>query len=263
MVYRITCPNCKSMGKDRHGDNLAVYADGHKWCYSCSYYEPSSARDRITKQKLPEHPGTITLPEDASSEIDFLGMQWLAKYEITRDEIRSFRIKWSPSRKWLIFPVYSGDDTLLMFQAKIFGEGNTKYLTFGMPERVLNVLHQKKGVDDKGSVVLVEDVVSAIKVSRNFSALPLYGSFLSSSKLGRMQFSRMENLIFWLDYDKRKESLAIAQSAKVFGFKTSIIITGKDPKEYSDQEIIDIVTPSLTDQLPERTELLDQGEGCC
>ena len=33
------CPQCRGQGRDRKGDNLAVYDDGHKYCFSCGYWE--------------------------------------------------------------------------------------------------------------------------------------------------------------------------------------------------------------------------------
>ena len=32
------CPKCREMGNDRSGDNLAVYSDGHKFCFACKHY---------------------------------------------------------------------------------------------------------------------------------------------------------------------------------------------------------------------------------
>ena len=263
VVYRQTCPNCKSQGKDRHGDNLAVYDDGHKWCYSCSYHESASGLSRILKMGEQQHVGNLRLPEDATKQIAFPGMQWLSQYEITRDEIKEFGLLWSPSRKWLLFPVYSGNDILLMYQARTFTDNFPKYLTFGQPEKTVNILHQKKDYDDEGNVVVVEDIISAIKVGRTFSAMPLYGSFLSQEKLNKLMYSRVTNLIFWLDYDKHRDSLQLAQKTKAYGFQTSLLVTAKDPKEYNDSEICDFISPCLVSKLCDKRELLEGDGACC
>lgn len=34
------CPRCKEQGYDWDNDNLALYSDGHGWCFSCNYYQP-------------------------------------------------------------------------------------------------------------------------------------------------------------------------------------------------------------------------------
>lgn len=37
------CPNCRASGKDRSGDNLANYSDGHGYCFACGYYAKANA----------------------------------------------------------------------------------------------------------------------------------------------------------------------------------------------------------------------------
>lgn len=39
LTGRERCPNCAAEGRDTSADNLAVYNDGHKYCYSCGYIE--------------------------------------------------------------------------------------------------------------------------------------------------------------------------------------------------------------------------------
>lgn len=41
-ISKEQCPNCAKTGGDTSGDNLAVYDDGHKWCYACNYYEKAN-----------------------------------------------------------------------------------------------------------------------------------------------------------------------------------------------------------------------------
>ena len=33
------CPQCRGQGRDTKGDNLAIYDDGHKYCFACGYWE--------------------------------------------------------------------------------------------------------------------------------------------------------------------------------------------------------------------------------
>ena len=39
VINREQCPVCASRGQDSSRDNLAIYDDGHKYCYSCSHDE--------------------------------------------------------------------------------------------------------------------------------------------------------------------------------------------------------------------------------
>ena len=53
VVRRVRCPKCADEGRDTKGDNLAIYSDGHAYCYSCGTY----FRDA-------ERPETVEMPAD-------------------------------------------------------------------------------------------------------------------------------------------------------------------------------------------------------
>lgn len=38
LIRREQCPECRKEGHDKQGDNLAVYDDGHSWCYRCGHF---------------------------------------------------------------------------------------------------------------------------------------------------------------------------------------------------------------------------------
>lgn len=39
VVEKRQCPNCAGKGRDTAGDNLAVYDDGHEYCFACGFYK--------------------------------------------------------------------------------------------------------------------------------------------------------------------------------------------------------------------------------
>lgn len=39
VIHTAPCPKCRDKGEDRSGDNLAVYDDGHSYCYKCGHVE--------------------------------------------------------------------------------------------------------------------------------------------------------------------------------------------------------------------------------
>ena len=47
VISRDRCPACAAKGEDTKGDNLAVYDDGHKFCYACKYYERGSTKKHM------------------------------------------------------------------------------------------------------------------------------------------------------------------------------------------------------------------------
>lgn len=52
VINRKRCPRCAAQGLDTNGDNLAVYDDGHSFCFACSFYIngtlPKETMDKTT-----------------------------------------------------------------------------------------------------------------------------------------------------------------------------------------------------------------------
>ena len=40
-IKHVPCPKCREQGKDRSGDNLAMYPDGGGFCFSCGFNLPT------------------------------------------------------------------------------------------------------------------------------------------------------------------------------------------------------------------------------
>jgi len=70
VVSRVPCPSCRERGEDTKGDNKAVYADGHGYCFSCSTYFPSQEQDNYQPQQEVStmHTGLVE-PRGTISEI--------------------------------------------------------------------------------------------------------------------------------------------------------------------------------------------------
>lgn len=47
VIEREQCPACASRGQDNSQDNLAVYDDGHKYCYACEYRESGKGEVKV------------------------------------------------------------------------------------------------------------------------------------------------------------------------------------------------------------------------
>ena len=245
------CPQCKDRHRDRKGDNLYIYPDGHGFCFACGYRVDASIKKRLEALDDQPMPTNIQLPSDTTSTLPAQVLEWLGKYGIKQHETRDFDMMWSPSHHWLIFPIYNDvfKETLIGFQARNFGSSGTKYYTRGTFEKIINYYDQKNLQKPEKSVILVEDMISAIKVSRQFSTMPIFGSFLTHERAGRLHLF-FDRLIFWLDYDKSISAFHQATRMKQTGWLTSVIITPKDPKEYSDEEIADIINFDNSDLNP-------------
>lgn len=229
------CEKCGSK------DNRGRYPDGSEWCFGCHDYTPPLSQtinkvkqlsDGFKNNLLRSHNG-VELPRDCSKYIPAEPLSWLKRYGMTNEEIENNNFLWSSDTNQLIFPVLDSESNIMFYQGRFFPKQKQKYNTSGNSEDVLVFFGDNTGDD----IVLCEDVVSAIKVGRQCSAQPIFGSYISLKRAKRLS-KRFKRMVVWLDMDKAKESLKMAlKFAYMFEQSPKVIATEKDPKELSDQEI--------------------------
>jgi hypothetical protein len=171
------------------------------------------------------------IPEEA--------VNWLKKYDISVVEAIQRGAKYYAPFNQLIFPLYDEEHQFVGYQARNFD-----------PERKLkgkyyNAVERGAAFPKYGSfgyrVVVVEDLISAYRVSRMSDSFCCLGSSLGLDKIIALRAS-YEVLDVWLDGDKWREARQISEQAKLIGFSSMAIYTEKDPKEYTDIEIKEILT---------------------
>lgn len=250
VIKKEQCPECAKLGKDNSSDNLAVYSDGHKFCFSCKYGEYP---DKIQGFKNKLEYGAIDLslpylPIDCDILYPKRALDWIEQYELTKEDLYKYNVLWSESLQRLIFPVFS-DGHLLAWQGRSFyldEESQKKYPKWygrGNLKDTFNIINQCN------RIVLCEDVVSAIKLSKcGVGAMPLYGCVV-----GRERFKRLHTLIneddevmVWLDPDKKKEAYAEAKLGRLCGIDCVTIFSDKDPKEHDYESIKKILNIHVT-----------------
>lgn len=191
----------------------------------------------------------VSLPSDCTSHLPKAGVLWLAKSGISKEIAKEFGICYSPKMQRLILPVYSYEKKELVFwQARNLYEitpARPKYISTQMKRGdIWFELRPKKGLDKYGVCVIVEDILSAIKVylacDRQVHTIALLGSHVLGkleSYLASRSSSVYKTILIWLDPDKQKVAASSAKDlrAKVAGSCTvrSILGTRKDPKEYT------------------------------
>ena len=91
-----------------------------------------------------------------------------------------------------------------------------------------------------GILLVVEDVLSAIKIARlrheGYCATPLLGSSLSKQAEHQL-VKRYKHIYVWLDRDKAKNAVRIRNKLRSQGVESRVIISPLDPKEYNKTEI--------------------------
>ena len=248
------CPICRQIGKDNSEDNLAVYDDGHKYCFSCGYLMPSPKTISSTKEKLTSSneaimngissPDTklLPLPIDISGNLSPTAKRWLLGYGLTTEEQKKFW--WSEEKQQLVYPIFDLEGQLLFWQARNFDRAiPQKYHMNGSVKDHLHILGHE------GPLILVEDIISAIKISRQHQSMALFGSHVSKDNLIRIRdfgIGKDTPIGFWLDYDKAQESIKYKNQAMELGMQAFTIITRQDPKTYRHQDISRFIDERFT-----------------
>jgi hypothetical protein len=238
-LFNGPCSDCGSR------DNRAHYSDGSTWCWGCHSY--SSATDskfihaNETHSQLKEE--YVSLQPDLCFDYPGHVVSWLARYGISVGEAIKHGWKYSPYWDQLVFIFNDEEGNPACVQARNFRKGaKTKYYNQGSPSEVLPIFRPVSGSLSGDSLVVVEDAVSAARIASSCPSMPCLGSYLPSHKLMALKRLKFTKLITWLDSDKLKESREIAQRAKWLGFDTKVVYTEDDPKCYSNEEILRIIS---------------------
>lgn len=233
------CPKCGSQ------DNLGRYDDGSCWCFGCGYLERGNANTRLERIRSSEglsvvqsEAPSILLPSDVTTYIPAVARSWLGKYAITEYELISNKMLWSEYKQMLIFPYFNKYMQLEAWQGRSFKEGDRKWFSQGNLKTLFHIL--PVNYERQNSLVLVEDIVSAIKVSRIQPAMPLFGSTIGLERFKTL-YSRFSKVLIWLDPDMRKQSLKEANRGKQLGMDIQVVFSDKDPKEHDNDDILSII----------------------
>jgi hypothetical protein len=255
------CPACEKAGRDRHADNLAVYSDGHKHCFACGYRVKSpnslsNLRSRLEEADndgLPKSDSRLfrLIAEGCESSVlpsqgtlDRTAREWLLKYGIRESEWRASGLLYLESERLLCFPVLQSG-TLLYANCRYLG-GDGKYPKYiGVGRKPTTPTECSREGTSPNVAVLVEDYVSAIKLSRQFVGIPLFGTSLHNS--WTLHLARRPGRIvrIWLDRDKAEHAIRMAARLSQYINDCATIITERDPKCYSDEVINELVVGTL------------------
>lgn len=162
---------------------------------------------------------------------------YLSSFGLTLKEILEHKIQWDEAKKLLIFPVYGVTGELVFYQGRYFGENkdHPKYITSGTVVGTYDI-HWCPTPLLPDCVCIVEDFLSAVKVSRVVTSMPMFGSHLNHSQLNRLA-SLFSKLVWWVDPDKQKDYPRMINKSSLFFDSVHCIYSDKDPKYYSTEEV--------------------------
>jgi len=219
------CPRCRKRGNDRTGNNLAEYTDNY-YCFACGFNKPKRSISRLYDAFSTKVATNITQLQTVS-QLPKIAIDWLSKYQITPDEMRQFQ--WCEDKKLLV--LYQSAD---YWQGRNFGSPPVpKYLSEGVKPFI------KYGTDED-TLVLVEDILSAIKVGRVYSASPMLGTMPLKPHLSHLR--PYKSVFLWCDKDAAIKSVRnAAKLSEMIGKPVKPVITDKDPKSFSVNDIKSII----------------------
>ena len=244
----------KHVGCDRCGssDGKAIYSDGGSFCFVCRIPNGAKISPYVTQQNAEEMlVKAVCYPSDVTRNYSEGALAWCKKYEITVEQLLKETIYYSAARDQIIFG-FEADGKLLAYQARNLNpvSKGKRYYTCGDVNELLPIYHCRHSVPgtiNSRRLVLVEDCLSAIKVSYlgadstdkqplGCDSMPLLGSGISRTKLSRLK-PFYDVLDVFLDPDMWHKSLNIVHQAQLLGLQARPIQADKDPKELSYREL--------------------------
>lgn len=228
------CPKCSEMGRDRRGDNLAVYSGtGGVHCFSCGYHQGGyGIPSPVIEEKLY---GSKVLPADFSREVPAHGWQWVLQYGLSWKYWQPY-VGWSEKDSRLVFTV---GDPIEFSQGRYLGtEDRRKWYVWGNS-------HESAHVIDTGAtsdcIVLVEDLISAHKVGQVTPTIPLFGTKVFNAVIPVLRYYQLP-IVMWLDKDQEYGAAKRASHlSSVTNLPVRYVFTEKDPKALSLQDIKEVL----------------------
>lgn len=154
---------------------------------------------------------------------------------------------YSPYRQCLCWQIKNPNGTVLGWSSRNFGEQTkVKATSHGKIHEDINILGYQRPInfcdDGDDKIVLVEDYISAIKVSQIMPVMALYGCTVSLETLQALS-KRFKGIILWLDSDKLDNARKIALRAGLCGLTGQVLYTELDPKCYNKESISSFLAP--------------------
>ncbi len=237
------CPDCGS------SDALAEYSET-TYCFSCNRTRSVEHESSFFPEMLDvcdDDPSVLSLPPRFTMRQPAQAKEWLLRYNIFQDIRDTYNIGYVDYsyvngielRNRIILPAYT-DLTLDFYQARSLDSNEApKYVTVGNKE----ALFWSKKDCKNTTLVIVEDIISAIRVGETLPAVSLIGTSMSKENMLTLA-NDYDILIVWLDGDKPGQRAAkkLAKRLSLLHSEVHNVVTERDPKCLFDSEIRSVLT---------------------
>lgn len=241
-------------------DASAIVSNGPRglslWCFRCdrSEFEPHGVRSiaevlQARRADAELRRGPVALPADAVpvTEGPAAAHVWLARGGLRPDRAAHLGFVWSERHSRVFIPVHDRKGVVVGLQGRSLDPDRQppKYLNIGGEDAVyLAGRGERVHAGDVGPVVLTEDVLSAINVSKVARSACLLGTKASPAKLNAL-LAEGNDFITWLDPDPpgQRGARKVGKALRLLGATVRNVVSEKDPKEYSRRQIEEILWP--------------------
>jgi hypothetical protein len=179
----------------------------------------------------------VQLPDDYTLTIPDKLAVWFYQYGISAPLARSYGIGYSPSLDRVVLPVFESGTLTAVQMRTIDPARKPKYLNPTGPG-VSGAIFESDLRPTKGVTVLVEDILSAIKVGKVHHATSILGTNMTDVRAAKIN-SKNHTVLIWLDSDKagREGARDAEKQLLLLGVRVIRICTPLDPKLYTLEEI--------------------------
>ena len=159
---------------------------------------------------------------------------WLYRYRLTDKQIKDNFIGYDPISDRVVLPIFDDNGLLIFWQARaLHGEQPKYYSETSVDKPYFLYEHPTSKV-----LVVVEDMLSAIRVGEHANALALLGTTLTDESIVALLSKGYTSIVIWLDDDMagRQATLKMKPMLQLL-FNNLTWVHFKQPKECTSIEI--------------------------
>jgi len=223
--------NCFRCGKP----TFPLFADVGKTIWTTTERKVQQAK-HIPQDLVPMVRDDKAIPNEA--------WQWLHKAQLKQEEIDKYKFKWSAIRNRVFYPIDYIQHLPTTWNARsIYKEIKPKYVLYRTTSDVAEFYDCRSRYT--GTLVLVEDQLSAIRIARVTDCVSVLGTNINKSILLNL-IKDYDTIVGWFDGDEAGRK-AQRNVSKMLMMVTEVynVYTLEDPKMLSDRRIRDELSKYL------------------
>lgn len=186
-------------------------------------------------------------------EVSQEGLDWIHSGGVTNNEVIDYGFGYSKDVEWarslrdrVVLPCYGSDGLAVVQYRKLSSTYDPrKYITYGTGVFDTQYRHRRVASYDSRTIVVVEDILSAVRVGRYCRCIAaLHGTVPVSYLCAANASGDYDRVVVWLDNDNLTIRRAAREAARELSvvYPSVLLVSGTDdPKHHTDQQIQEIL----------------------